>query len=314
VNRWALVLLLVFGCLVPACKREDAGAVSPSPVARPRVVAAEGVARVWSGEPVSDAEVAEFIERLDTAARLHSGLERGEVKTLLGHLGEGRPASLSAPAWQHFFNSACNALAATTGVGADAMAPMLFRVLAEDRDKVMRLYALQHLGNLHPGAPEPVRSQIGRRVLELAGSTDDVVAGTAMDLLERWHGELGAEIVPASAEVRAKMAVATMLDPRRAADVRSSAVHMAVDGGFLEALPAARQIATDPQEDVLLRKASIHLIGQLGVEADTELLTRCAKENLRLAQAADPALISLSDRLAGRIGPTMTPYEELLPK
>ena len=80
-------------------------------------------------------------------------------------------------------------------------------------------------------------------------------------------------------------------------------------GGFREALPAAREIAGNPEEDVLLRKATIHLIGQLGVESDSALLSRCAEENLRLAQAADPARIALSDRLAGRAGPTLTPYE-----
>ena len=309
-NRWTLLLLLAIGCLVPSCKRDEAGAVGAAPAAKPRVVAAEGLAKIWGAEPVSDLEVAEFIERLDTVARLRTGLDRGEVKLLLSQLGAGKPACLSTGMWHHFFNSACNALAATEGLDATAIAPMLFAVLAEDRDKVMRLYALQHLGNLHPGAPEPVRSQIGRRVLELAGSAaDDAVAGTAMDLLERWQGQLGAEVEPASAEVRAKMAVATMLDQRRATDVRSSAVHMAVDGGFREALPAARQIAADPQEDVLLRKASIHLIGQLGVESDSALLSRCAEENLRLAQAADPARIALSDRLAVRAGPTLTPYE-----
>lgn len=316
-SRRALQLLVwvAAAALLAGCERGGVGSVDgsrePVATASPAVPVepAVGLARVWSGEELTPAVVGECIEYLDTAAREHGGLERAEARWLLGKLGAGKPAGLDEPAWQHFFNSACNALGAAGGVGADALCPVLLRVLSEDSDKVMRLYALQHLGNQQPLASEPLRSMIGRRVLELAGTGDEQVAGTALDMLERWGGQLGAEVDPLSNEVRARLAVATMLDRRRATDVRSCALHMAVDGGFEEALPAARTIAANAEEDVLLRKASIHLIGQLGVAADRALLDRCTAENPRLAQATGPALEALSRRLAGVSGPKLIPYE-----
>jgi len=295
-------------CLgLAACKRDDGATSAPKvPVVAPQP---EGLASVWGARKLSELEIAALIEELDTVAREHTGLDQEAAKLLLGKLGGGPPATMGVSTWHHFLNSALNALGTTRGVSADEIAQVLLPMVDGDSDKVVRLYALQHLGIHQPRVSEPLRSQIGRRVLELAKAPDEEVAGTAMALLEQWKGELGAEVDSVSTEVRGQMAAMTMADKSRPVDVRTSAVHMAVDGGYIEALVAAREIAENSEESTTLRKACIHLIGQLGSAHDQDLLNRCAKENTRMAQAANPALEAILARVAGRAGPAPTPYQ-----
>ena len=84
---------------------------------------------------------------------------------------------------------------------------------------------------------------------------------------------------------------------------------MAAEGGYPEALAAAREIAVNAEESTTLRKACLYLIGELGSAGDRDLLNRCAMESIRMAQAANPALEALLSRIAGRAGPTLTPYQ-----
>jgi hypothetical protein len=301
-----LALLSVGACVALfSCEKPPAAKVI-APVVTPESL--QGFARVWGDEPLDAGELELLIEALDTAARLGKGVESELAELLIGHLGGGVPKSMAAPSWHHFFNSSLNALGATPGVSREAISRTLLQIVDQEDDKVLRLYALQHLGIYHPGLSEPLRSEVGRRVAELAYRSADEVSGTALQLVEQWKGELGTDLESVSLEDRGAAALRIMTDASRPMDVRISAVQMAAEGGFVDALPAARTIASNPAEGALLRKSAIYLIGQLGVEADTALLARCATESTRLAQAAEPALAQLTGRIENRPAPKLTPY------
>ncbi len=288
-----------------SCEKPPAAKVSPAPLAAESI---EGFARVWGDEPLDAGELELLIEELDTTARLGKGVEPELAELLIGHLGGGVPKSMAASSWHHFFNSALNALGATPRASRDTISRALLQIVDQEDDKVLRLYALQHLGIYHPSLSEPLRSEVGRRVAELAYRSTDEVSGTALQLVEQWKGELGADLETVALEDRSAVALQIITDTTRPMDVRISAIQAAAEGGFGEALPAARTIAADPAEGALLRKSAIYLIGQLGVETDTALLTRCAKESIRLAQAAEPALAELTARIENRPTPKLTPY------
>jgi hypothetical protein len=292
--------LALASCEKPAAVKVPPKVVAPAPL--------QGFARVWSDRQLSTADLEVLIEDLDTAARLGKGLDPDLANLLMSHLGHGVPRSMAAPSWHHFFNSSLNALGATPGVSPDEIARMLIEVVDHEDDKVLRLYALQHLGIHQPRVSEPLRSELGRRVAELAYHSEDEVSGTALELVEQWNGELGTDLEAVPLEDRSAAALKILTDANRPMDVRISAMHVAADGGFQGALPAARAIASNPAEGALLRKSAIHLIGELGVETDIAVLTRCAKENNRLAQAAGPALVQLTSRVEGRPAPKLTPY------
>ncbi len=294
------VCLALASCEKPAAVKAAPKVVVPAPP--------QGFARVWADEPLSADELELLIEDLDTAARLRKGIELDLANLLMANLGNGVPKSMTVSSWHHFFNSSLNALGATPGVSREAISRILIQVVDDEDDKVLRLYSLQHLGIHQPSLSEPLRSELGRRVSELAYFQEDEVSGTALELVEQWNGELGAGLDNVPVEDRSAAALKIMTDANRPMDVRISAMHVAADGGFQDALPAARAIAANPADGALLRKSAIYLIGQLGVETDTALLTRCAKENIRLAQAAEPALAQLIGRIENRPAPKLTPY------
>jgi hypothetical protein len=268
----------------------------------------QGFDRVWGSEELGQAELDGLIGQLDTAAREGSGLDRKLAQQLLDGIGRKAPASMSLVSWRLFFNSSLNALAVSEKVSSNEIARVLLEVMEHDTDKVMRLYALQHLGGHQPKVTGPLRGEIGRRVAVLAYDENDAISGTALVVLEQWKGKLDADGSSVPEEDRAAAVVRIMSDGNRATDVRVSAVHAAVDGGYRQALPAARAIAANRAGDVMLRKAAINLIGQLGNGDDAALLRGCATENSRIAKAAAPALERLSKRLEGRPEPQLTLY------
>jgi hypothetical protein len=295
--------------VLAGCRQESSSAAAGSAAKPAELAAAHSFEQIWAGRELSELELQLIIEELDTAAREGGGLGEDAAERLLGKLASGKPATMGAAGWHHFFNSSLNALGASRTVSADALGGLLLPLVEEHHDKVLRLYALQHLGIHQPRTSEPLRSQIGQRVFELAQAADEEVTGTAMALVEQWHGELGATVEKVTPEHRGRLAAATLADRNRPVEVRVGAAHMAADGGYPEALAAAREIAGNAEEPTTLRKACLYLIGQLGDANDRDLLNRCAMESIRLAQAANPAFEALLERIAGRAGPTLTPYQ-----
>lgn len=153
----------------------------------------------------------------------------------------------------------------------------------------MRLYALQHIdiqrsvGNL----TGPIADQTHEMLEQLAKESDGKVAGTAVVALANWDGPN----VPPT-EKLVQLAIQLAADPTRTVDVRITAIH-SVGARTLE---VSRSLATDLTQPVMVRKAAIACIGKHGTESDTATLQQLAKENFRIAQAAEPALEAIHNR------------------
>lgn len=261
------------------------------------------VRRVF-GQGGTHLEIEEAISHLDEAARTRRGLAPGDRAWLVEAMAGGAPPGVRPGTWSHIFNSACNALARGEGAPDEAFFALLLEVAAADPDKVLRLYALQHLGVHYPAAPEPWQERMRDLV---AGVIDDPMsetAGTALVLWQNWHHDEPES--GRSPAVLAVLALAVAADAGRPADVRISALHSAGDDP--QCLDLSRTIAADPAEPVLLRKAAMNLIGRHGGDEDIELLQAAAGRNPRLQQASEPALAEIDRRLSGRPAPNYQPY------
>ncbi len=251
--------------------------------------------------PVHLAESAFAIEWLDSLAREGGELPPGERQRLEEALAAGFPAGMGEGLRAHLFNSACNALAASSPPSAGYLALLERQVRAGPH--VLRLYALQHLGHRYPSCGPRERDRIRALVDSiLAERPVPPVAGLAVSLAARWRGAGASR--PADAVLRAALILAA--DSGQPPDIRVTALHTA--GASPDALPTARSLAADPGQPVILRKAALRLVGRHGALPDMELLRDCAAESPRLAQSANPAADELSARLKGVPRPVLIPF------
>lgn len=252
--------------------------------------------------PSSPGEAEFAIGWLDTRAREGPALSRADRASLLETLAAGPPAGTPVGLRAHLFNSACNALAA----GGAPPCPEYLTILENQTragPRVLRLYALQHLGHRYPACDESARARIRALVDSILAETPvSPVAGTALALAARWNG-------PGTARENAailRSALALAADATQPVDIRVTALQTA--GEDPAVLPAARALAADTSQHAILRKAALWLIGRHGGEPDTALLRQCAAESPRLAQAATPAAGELAARLERAPRPVLIPF------
>ena len=241
---------------------------------------------------------------LDTASRQRTGLPAAEIPEVLAALAADRPDHLTPGYWQHLYNSALNALRAPSSDDRHHVAALLDLLLdhaAAHPDRVIRLYALQHIGILW--LTDDLDQEQSLRTLTLvralAAQPEGEVSGTALALLDRWSARLG--------EAPIELARALAADSARAIDVRVSALLAA--GTAPDTISLARDLAADRTQPIILRKASLALLGQHGTAADLPLLEQTAAESSRLAQAALPASEALAHRLEHPHRPAPVPYQ-----
>jgi hypothetical protein len=186
------------------------------------------------------------------------------------------------------FNSAFNVM--HLGADQESFSRLLHKLALHDSFRTMRLYALQHIGLQRADGrlTGSLAEEIHTSLREFTTGSNGDVAGSAVTLLAEWDGSNTA--APDVLDEASKIAA----DSGRPVDVRLSAFHAAGS----RALPLARELAIDIKEPVILRKSAISCIGRYGVEADTAVLSDLAAENARLAQAAQPALLSIRRRSA----------------
>lgn len=197
------------------------------------------------------------------------------------------------------FNSAFNVL--RFGRGQEAFTRYLQKLAIHDEERTMRLYAIQHLGlqrqegRLSGALAEEIQATLHK----FATGPDSEVAGSAVALLAVWDG-------PASPSDPAVLtqAVKIAADATRPVDVRVTALH----AGGPEALELARELAVDATQPVILRKSAIACIGTYGSAEDFTQLEALGSENFRLAQASQPALRKIRDRLANPNPPALVPF------
>ena len=235
----------------------------------------------------------------DGQSRTGQPLEATREKFLLELLRSG-----GHPAWDieytlWLFNSAFNVL--HHSADPQPLSEILLHLAAKHPHRTMRLYALQHIGAQREQGrlTGPLAGQIRELLNQQSDQADPEVAGTAIRLLLTWDAE---KTIADPALIARALAIAN--DTSRPVDVRLTALHAAE----APALGAARVLAADPSQPVLLRKAAIALIGQHGGENDLASLETYAGENFRLAQAADPARTAIRHRLANPDAPQPIPF------
>jgi len=237
---------------------------------------------------------------LDRVAR-ESRVAPGEQESfLLTMLENGGNSSWSPGYRQHLFNSTFNAL--RRGGPNESLQRLLQKMAVGDSDRTLRLYALQHIG-LERGSHRikgELAEEIHHTLSNLAAEPDGEVAGLAVALLTAWNGN-DASIPVDEKDLQVALDIAA--DPKRSPDNRVTAIHAAGPAS----LPLARRIAGDSSEPIFVRKAAVARIGFHGDATDFGLLEKLRGENSRLAQAAEPALRSVRDRLAHPSAPQLIP-------
>lgn len=155
----------------------------------------------------------------------------------------------------------------------------------------MRLYALQHI-ELQRGAGSltgTLAEEIRKDLHGLAKKSDSQTAGTALTLLINWEGSEA----PADPEL-IKLAMELAADSDRPVDIRVTAIHAAGE----HALTGARALAVDKSQPILVRKASIAIMGRFGNVDDVAKLESMNREHFRITQATRPALQLIRKRLS----------------
>lgn len=187
------------------------------------------------------------------------------------------------------FNSSFNLL--HLGSDQEGFTRLLQRLALEDPEKIMRLYALQHLelqrddGRLTGSLAKEVHQTLRGLIAERQNQT----AGTVLQILLNWEGA-GA---PMETEL-IEQALHFIMDSDCAADVRITAIHAAGE----HALPSARILVTDTTQPTLVRKAAIACMGRYGEASDVMTLEGLSEENFRIAQAAVPAAEKIRMRVS----------------
>ncbi len=237
---------------------------------------------------------------LDRYTQENKTMPEEHVTKLLEMMRDGRNPKWESGYRQHIFNSTFNALH-LCAVG-EPFTRILQDLTLHDADPVIRLYAMQHLGMQRSigHLTGELADEIHSLMETLAKKSGEEVSGTAIQVLASWDGADNAENDPSTRQI----ALATASDSNRPVDIRVTAIHAAGSS----VLPLARDLARNPSESVMLRKAAISQIGQHGDMQDVITLNTLAGESSRLAQAAEPALAEIRKRLSGKITAEPIPY------
>lgn len=197
------------------------------------------------------------------------------------------------------FNSAFNVL--HFGYGQEAFTRYLHQLALHDDVTTMRVYAIQHLGLQREDGrlSGMLAEQVRLSLHEMAKERDGGVAGMAIARLTEWNGS------PDTAEAEdIAHALDLATDPTLPMNVRVTALNAAGP----DALTLARKLAVDSTQPVILRKSAIACIGIHGGPEDIADLEQLRVENFRLAQASNPAIRKLRDRLTTPNPPVLLPF------
>lgn len=197
------------------------------------------------------------------------------------------------------FNSAFNVL--HFGHGQEAFTRYLHQLALHDDVRTMRVYAIQHLGLQREGGrlTGMLAKEVETSLHQMSMDRDGGVSGMAVARLAEWNGPEN----PINPEVLAQ-AMDLAADAALPMNVRVTALHAAGP----EALALARELAVDATQPVILRKSAIACIGTYGSAEDFTQLEALGSENFRLAQASQPALRKIRDRLANPNPPALVPF------
>jgi HEAT repeat protein len=264
--------------------------VFPATGCRREAVVAPPVVVAPAGASGQDRRAEETIIARDTIARERSELAPSETAALLERIQSAKPEGMDTLLWEHEVNSTLNALRAQPEV-VPGLTDALLTMAADSDNPVLRLYALQHVAQIHSRETPAAREQIEQALVAHAMDDDRKMAGAALVFL----GDIDATSL--SDETRGQLAaraVALVRDPDSPSDVRISAIHACVAAGYKEALPGLRETVADASANVVERRAAIHALGRLGGQDELALLTSLLPDHPSLEPALRPAITGLS--------------------
>ena len=231
-------------------------------------------------------------ERLAAVRSLPARLPAADAEVLYARIivppvAPGMPAA----EWAALYNDVLNVLGALDTPLPDYPARLQTLLAQEERDAVLRDYALQHLlAYVQFRLPPEQRST---RLAE-AASVARAAAGTTLPgtYLLGIYQQAGKPGYPEKAEI-ARQAAALASDPEARTLNRISAIQICAQLDHTEALATAVELARDAQLPAGLRVAAIAAIGQLGSAEHRALLTQLKYQqapDFRLQHAAERAL------------------------
>lgn len=258
------------------------------------IPAYEDLDKVLSGGEGEDHSWA--LETADRIARERIDLSSEDVEKLMAFIGGDKPASLDAGEWQHRVNSVLNALLAQNAYNSD-LGGLLMNMATENKDPVLRLYALQHLGPWVAREKDPGKKQeIVALLSRLATKDGEQTAGTAIQMITELE-RAGTSVSPVNLKAIEKAALKIAADPKASHDLRVNAFHTCCERKLSGVLKDARNIAGNKDEITIVRKAAIYSIGMMGTKEDLDMLNDLSSESDLLAEAVKPAVKRIESRL-----------------
>lgn len=204
-------------------------------------------------------------DALRSIARLRD-LPEADVLALMGYVAATN-GSLRVEREAALKNDVLNLLVDQNPV-PDGLADLLIgMVAAGNHPPVILDYCIQHLGALYADGKETATlNRIRAALVAAARDVRTPCAGTALYALAARRGQSTSE----RDELR-RLTVAA-LDPKADSLVRISALQLAGEKGWREALPVVRGILTADRRDAVTDTVAVGTLGLLGDEADLPLL------------------------------------------
>ena len=281
----------------PPAPRVRVSAKSPAPEVRAWETAdpSPAVSRVCGG----DGATADRYEARNGALRSiarRRDLADGDVAALMSYV-KSRGGSLRPGREAALRNDVLNLLRNQRNV-PEGLVGLLLGIAADGgRDSALVDYAFQHLGALqHDIADDAVRTRVRAAFVRAAKDVGRPFAGTALYSL----ADAPRPTPDGDAELR-RLTLA-LLAPGAHPLARLSAVQLAGERGYREALPAVRGILTGDRRDAVQDIVAVGALGLIG-EASDAALVRAAlnKGGSRLRPAAETALKRIAEREGGAV-------------
>lgn len=224
-------------------------------------------------------------------------LADGEREILFSYVSGARPVSLEEGEWQERVNEILNLLRAQPS-GISELSDLLVRLVTNDPDPVIRMYALQHISMLISQEEAVGKRQEMLAVLaDLASSLDNPLSGPALMFLDEISKKPGMSLIDSISGEQIDFNALSLVENNSARpDVRICALQTCAARNLRAAAKAARLIAVDSHVMIPLRKAAIHTLGVVGDHSDIALITGLSESDGILRQAAEPALERLQAR------------------
>lgn len=255
--------------------------------------------------PKGGVDQAVAVDEAQQIANEHRELPESARGDLLSFIFAGKPEGLRDSEWQERVNVILNSLRDQQG-GADSSQEGLTRLLEEmaasDPDPILQMYAMQHLSLWYPRIEDAEeRMQVLDLLTQILGQKGERSRGSALQALSDIARNGAAQEVQQAMEVMAagtlmEQAAAILGDRDEKVDVRICALQACVADGQKEVLISLRDIATNTEENTVLRKSALNGIGRLGTLGDLALLEIVRSEDVRCSVASEAAIKRLKIR------------------